>query len=72
MSTMIQEVLRGEPGKVIREVLQGLIVQLDEATLRDLRNGVKPYDEVRYVAGYADGMRCALNTIADLAKDKSQ
>jgi len=69
---MIKEALRGETGKAIRETLQLLIDQLDGATLRDLRNGIKPYDEVRYVAGYADGMRCALNTIADMAKDKTQ
>lgn len=72
MASMIQEVLRGDIGEVIRQKLQTLANQLDAATLQGLRGGLKPHDEVRYMAGYADGMRCALNTIADMAKDKTQ
>ncbi len=70
--SLVKEALRGDVGKVIRLRLNVLIGQLDEVTLQGLRSGLKPHDEVRYMAGYADGMRCALNTIADLATDQEE
>ena len=62
MSELVREALRGGVGKAVRDTLLPLIDKLDEAALKDIRDG-KPYNDVRYTLGVADGVRLALNAI---------
>ena len=65
---LIREALAGPVGKMIRDDLQVLINQLNEAALQTARSSSQPYTEVRYRVGVADGVRAALETIEDLGK----
>lgn len=68
-SEMYREAIRGHAGKEIRDACLGLIERLDKKALSVIRNGTDPYGEARYAVGVSDGVRLALNTIMDMAKD---
>lgn len=70
MSELLREALEGPVGKRIRDDLLSLIHRLDGETLTMIRNGNKPYGDLRYTAGVTDGVRLALNQIMELGKPK--
>ena len=70
MSELMRETLNGFVGKRIRDDLLALKRSLNDATLRCIRDGTKPYDESRYKAGLAEGVQIALNHAIELGQLK--
>ena len=70
MSQLLREALAGFIGTTIKESLRVVANRMDEQTLKMVRDGSKPYEQARYTAGVADGVRLALNTIKELGKQE--
>lgn len=66
---LVREFLQSPMAKPIYDALERAQRQAEEAALRAVRDGTKPFDQARYQVGIADGVGRAINLLDELRKN---